>query len=403
MADNDFNRTPIYALERPLCDDLNQNATYADQEVRDLLYNQTLTQVRTGTFYDASTPADGFLADGFKVRQNAAGANGNVYITSGMGFQNQPGITPANINGVTGLDDPSTLKPLILTANSNESSAGIPVPNTGLGAGNSRIDIIQVRANLLVTGPQSRDVLQPVTGVFAPQVLDKTLQWLLDNTTTVVQQPDTSTAAAIIYKKGIVTATTDPTVCPIPATTSGYVKIAEIFVQENATTFGTAVITDTRNYICQNGQMAVGGELSFTGDGANCKANLVRYSAPPGVVMGAYGEGGTNATVFLVIMAGETNFGSSDTVGVLPCAFPAAAFISSSVTATSIYMSANYVSIDAGAQASLQTAVITGTLISVAVNQRAIRIAFTIKNAASTATLGVGDQVFVNFNVLLNR
>jgi len=405
VADIDFSRQVLYPLERPLADDLNQNATYADQEVRDLAGLQANTRTSNGSDLALMVPVSGFYGSSFKVYPNQVAANGFVYINPGTGLQYLPGTTPSAINGVIGLDDPSAFKPLILTSNASEWGAGIAVP-AAPGGTNGRVDIIEVRANMLVNNPSSRDVLQPVSGAFAPQVLNKTLQWPLDNTTAFIGPTDTATTA-IAYKTGTVgvpASSTNPTGLTVPPTDPGYIKLAQIFVYGTNTTFGADLITDSRGLLLDNGTLCVSGSGTIVGDGANVQATVVSAAAPPGVSVGCIGNlASTDATASFLVFAGEGEFWGPDSSyqGGVSANVRSATGIT---IPTTVAASSAVLSLSSPVQQLLQNALVTGTQLKVAVNSGYIALSFAfLDSSGSLITLGAGNTINFNFTFMIQR
>jgi hypothetical protein len=116
---------------------------------------------------------------------------------------------------------------------------------TGLGPGQSRIDIIEARYNRRVTNPSSRDVLDanpasPTFLTFIPSTVNKTLSFDLFSLTGRVVSPANSTQP-IGYKVGV--ASTTPAA---PAVSPGYTIIAFIRVNAGDTAVVPSQITDTR-------------------------------------------------------------------------------------------------------------------------------------------------------------
>jgi hypothetical protein len=223
MANDPFNREIYNVRERPLSTDNNYMQTFSDRSLRDF--------IRALLAPTPSTVVTGFLNQSFKVIQS--GPSMNVIIQPGLGFIDAAGDVPTVIGGVTGLDDPASLKPLPLSA---AQTIAIDAAHATL----DRIDIIEVNYDRRAQDPTSRDILNPATGVFAPGLVNKVLAWYLDGRTGRVVTPADSTTG-IGYKVGV--AAGSPSA---PPTTAGYVKIAEIYVTAAHTSIVTGDITDTR-------------------------------------------------------------------------------------------------------------------------------------------------------------
>ncbi len=226
MSNKPFDRTILHELEKPLADDINQLETNFDQTFRFFL---------AALFADSETgtPLDGFLSTGLQV-SSASPADMSVSVTAGLGFQLQSSIEVA-IDSVPGLNDLDTYKPIPLLAN---QAFTVPVAPVGP---NSRIDIIEVKAERITTDPSLRQVLDPGLGQFVPDTLDKTLAWALDGRASVVSAPSPSTEplSYVIGQEGA------PGLAP--PTSPGYIKIAEIAVGSDVLAITADDVTDFRD------------------------------------------------------------------------------------------------------------------------------------------------------------
>jgi hypothetical protein len=266
MANQAFDRTIMNVRERPLSTDINQLQSQIDRVLR--FYADKFLVGRASDSSDAyATPGTRFFGDSFKVRAQSP-VSGVVNVTTGLGFFPNSSDIPTSIDSIVGLDDLERMKPLLLTAT---QSFTVPAADPT----NPRIDIIEVKYDRQTTNPLSRDILDPNTGAFVSSTVDKTLSFLLDGQTGTVNDPASSTAD-ISYKKGIAAA-----VPATPATSTGYVKIAEIKVAALATTFDDNVIVDTRRLLGPYGTLNF--FVSFVTDAAGSPPTSVRTNAPPGV------------------------------------------------------------------------------------------------------------------------
>jgi hypothetical protein len=227
MANDPFSREIINVRERPLSSDINIAESYLDRALRDF--------IRALLAPDPLAIVTGFLNQSFKVVATTTPSM-TVNISPGLGFIDDASDVPTAIGGVLGVNDTSTMKPLPLSTVQPIVIDGAP------SAGNSRYDIIEVKCDRRSQDPTSRDILDPATGVFAPNLVNKTLAFYLDGRNARVVAPALSTTG-IGYKVGIAATTGTEAV---PATTAGYVKIAEIHVVSGVTTITNSVITDTR-------------------------------------------------------------------------------------------------------------------------------------------------------------
>jgi hypothetical protein len=225
MSNRPFDRTIIHELEKPLADDINQLETNFDQALRFFL-------AALFSNPDTGTPLDGFLGTGLLVSA-ASPANMSVSVIAGLGFQLQTSIEPA-IDSVPGLNDLSTYKPIPLNANQVFTVPVAPV------APNTRVDIIEVKADRITTDPSLRQVFDEILGQFVPDTLNKTLAWALDGRAAQINAPSPSTAP-LSYVVGQAANPGLP-----PPTTPGYIKLAEISVGSDVVAIVPANITDFR-------------------------------------------------------------------------------------------------------------------------------------------------------------
>jgi hypothetical protein len=222
MADHAFDRTPLYPLEKPLADDINQGFSQGDRSLRD-------------TVYELLGGVSGFLKGSLQVVQQGPPALG-VTIKAGLGFQDAPTDVPGNIGGVVGLSDLSRYKPIVLT---NDLNVAVPAPP---GA-NSRIDLIEVAYVRQLDNPQSRNFLDPSTSAFAPSLVSKTLDFTVDGTLAYYSAVAVPTTA-LAYKSGVASASPSA-----PATDTGYLPLVYITVASGVVTIVSANIVDQRSTI----------------------------------------------------------------------------------------------------------------------------------------------------------
>ncbi len=273
MANNPWDREIINVRERPLSSDINTAQSQMDRSLRDML--STFFKARASHSSELSgLPPTGFLGDGLKVRQPAAPGL-SVQVAPGLGFFYSPADSVSAVNGIVGLDDLSSYKPLPLLASTNIN--GIPA---GPAVGFDRYDIVEVRTNRVVGNPLSRDTLDTISGLFVSGLVNKTMSFVLDGSVGIVNSPALSTSA-LSYKVGVVAATggaVEPTVTP------GYTKIATIFSNN-----GNMVAGVTRgNIIDRRVLLHPGGIMSWTADaiipsGAANPPTSPRSSLPAGV------------------------------------------------------------------------------------------------------------------------
>ena len=285
MADKATDREIWNPLEAGLVDDLNQQAGQDAATLRELARAMFAHRISP-----VSLPADdrgaistGFIGDGLKVRPQSP-ASGNVVVTAGWGFRDTTGLSTAlggaqsAIGGVPGLNDLSVYAPLFLGA--DEVIAVPEAPSAGF----ARKDIIEVRVDRRPENAQTRDILDPLSGISAPGLVSKTLAFDLSGRAGLY-----GTGSGIVYKPGVVHAYTNADdflaagVIAEPATDTGYIKIATINVKPAATTFDADVIVDWRPLVFPGGQAAGALAYSVATSGGATVQTFKACALPPGV------------------------------------------------------------------------------------------------------------------------
>jgi hypothetical protein len=218
------------------------------------------------------TPPSGGIGEAFKLRASSP-ATMTLAVKKGIGFFYDAGTT-SDINGIGGLNDLSLWKPAVLNADQPVILPAAPsLPN-------SRIDILEVRVNRVVTDPTSRDVLNPSTGVFEPNLVNKTLSWDFDGSYGTVAAPANSTAA-LSLKTGV------PAASPsVPGTTPGYFKLAEIQVGGGVTSVDDSKIVHWRPMLHPAGMCQIAARIRTPQPGF-LSLILDSLNAPPGVIASA--------------------------------------------------------------------------------------------------------------------
>lgn len=321
MSNNPFDRIIINPREKPLSTDINRAQSELDYSIRMALrelHNRRAVGGVVGSDSFAATPTTGFLADGLRVTAQLV-PNMTVTVKAGMGFMDVPTDLPTAIGGIVGLDDLCSYKPLVLMADSVFTVPAAP------GA-NSRIDIIEARPNRVASDPQTRLVLDPTTGAFNPNTVNKTLQNTLDGSVGSVNDPALSTFA-LSYKVGVVAAV------PVePVTTPGYVKIARINVGTSVASIGANAIADKRCYLRPGGVGSFAAKWHVQWNGGTPIVTLRRLVAPPGVQIGLVASAAQRALFDVYVVGGNlasvsmvTQIGSDNSAAGVPAA--AEAFI----------------------------------------------------------------------------
>ncbi len=315
-GNNDFDTTIINVRERPLSSDINQISCQEYQTIRDMI----------ATMY-AIPSTGGFIGQSFRV-EAASGSTMNVTVGFGddFGFQVNPADVPTNINGALQLNDLSIYKPMCLSAVED-----IAVP--AADATNPRIDIVEVQYSRQLGNPQSRGILNQVTGVFDATLVDKTMSFNLNGTSTV------NGTGPINYKTGTPGAT--PTE---PIVDAGYTKIGAIYVPANATGIYAPNVGDRRALLAPDGICTIHGHARL--DLSTETWDVANIQAPPGVsvaleynqnfpigtifylnffVTGPFPLAGSGALPSATVMLGQTdNSGNTYNIGVPALWYPEA-------------------------------------------------------------------------------
>ena len=262
-----FDRELYNTLERALSPDNNVAASYADLALREVLKGLFNKRMNTTLAIAQSPPAPGFLGEGFQVRGTGP-ASYAIQITPGIGFFGDT-ATASAIGGITGVDDLSAWKPLVLSAPEIIALA----PNA---TAFTRLDLIEVRTSRALADNTARQVLTPGTGIFAAANVDKTLTWALDGLQGQVITPAASTTA-IGYKVGIAAGV------PVePPVTLGYVPLGYVLSSPGGPPILLADIQDRRTVLRPYGQYHV--NLAVTVN-PGVTATLNRFDGPPGLAV----------------------------------------------------------------------------------------------------------------------
>lgn len=297
--DNAFDRMNIGLRERPLSADINRLQSQQDRTVRELM--RAIFAGRASNTSAANASRNGFIGDGLRVVPVSPAAM-QVQVSAGFGFIYDAVDVPANIGStdLEGVDDRSPYKPVFLsTAHVFNVPAAPAGPNT-------RIDIIEVKVDRRLENSLTRRALDPGTKAFVDKSFFKTLAFGLDGRTGQVTEP-ASSAAGLSYKIGV--AGNPGTV---PATTAGYVKLAEILVGSGVATITMAAgsggaIVDRRPLLGPGGVIV--GSVSWRqrwNAGAPI-VDILDVCGPPGIDIGVAFENGSGAhnSGTLYVIGGE--------------------------------------------------------------------------------------------------
>lgn len=282
MANLPFDRTILNVRERALSSDINQAESQLDYSLRFALQH---------LFAKPAGFSTGFLGAAYKAVPNSP-AGMSVLVSAGLGLANSPADVPSAIGGIVGLDDLCAIKPLVLNA---PQTFAVPAN----GSGNPRIDIIEVKVDRRAENPTSRLIYNAGTGAFDPTSVNKTLAFSHDGRLGTVADPASSTAG-LSYKTGT------PAGVPVaPATTAGYVKIAEINVAAGATSITASEIVDRRPLLGANGMLRAAARFRLQWNGGAPTITDATYQAPPGVQIIAAGDAAARGQAFIFVVGGE--------------------------------------------------------------------------------------------------
>lgn len=277
-------RRQIHTRERPTSTDLNKLQFYIGEMLRSL----SAAAFCNGNPYppapygSGNSGAQGFAPpyQSFAVIKDPGNPPFGVLVRTGIGIARSGPSSATNIDNANGADYTARSflgAPLVLSA---DQAFTVPAPPT---AGNSRIDIIEVRPQYTATDPATVGVFNTATEVYDPVTRNKTLTWDLYGLTGSVNAPSDSTAC-ISYKVGQVAAG-GITSATEPSTTSGYIKVARINVVGGVALIEQDDICDMRPLLFPNGICNVRGHFAIPGIAAGVGTSEAVYtlSLPPGV------------------------------------------------------------------------------------------------------------------------
>lgn len=256
MANQSFDTTIIRERQQPRSRDIDALQSQLNRAIRDLAAAQYAFAP------SLSAPQTGFFGYGFKA-QPISGIVG-VELLPGMGFQFDDTDDPTAIDSVTGLNDLSSYKPLVL-------STARQFTTIEASAGNCRRDRLMVKYNRNLMDYSSRYELNG-SNVFAPVNVYNTLTFDLADPAVASVAYLTASAVLLsgysfVYRKGNEVAYVDEDSflsAPIPAEDAGYMTVAVINVGNGITEFTTGRIVDSRKIILPDGMTTVSASVQFT-------------------------------------------------------------------------------------------------------------------------------------------
>jgi hypothetical protein len=260
-----FKRVLVPLRQRPTSTDLNRAQERILESLRSGLSATFAKPALSGSFANRHSLLSGygFHGTGFFVEVDAANTPWGVSIKPGFGLAIAGPTSASDIDSCSGADWDGAgglSVPLLLS-----SAQGFTIP-TIPASGDSRIDIIEVRAQYTATEAATVGIFNTATRVFDAATRNKSLVWDLLGLTGNVTSPSASTAA-ISYKQGVA-ATGDITAATEPATTSGYIKIGRINLDNSAGTLASVsqdLIVDYRPLLFPKGGFDVAANLSIPG------------------------------------------------------------------------------------------------------------------------------------------
>ena len=229
MTRRAWDRDAFYNLEGPTEVDLNRvTGEGAHAGLRELLRVTSLPIV--GVDSPTTQQIMGFYGDSFLVLPENP-ASGNVIISAGTAVRRDDSDQPANIGGIDGLDENSTVKPVVYK---DPKVVATPAPPA---APNNRIDIIEVRIARQLVDLLPVKTLGLPSGSASFPAKNKTLTYALDPLA-IEYVPTAGTASQpIAYKVGA-----DALVPVAPPVDAGYVKICEIY-KANSVSWPAGTVT----------------------------------------------------------------------------------------------------------------------------------------------------------------
>lgn len=286
-----FDRVNFGLRERPVSSDFNRAQSQIYRTIAEL--SRAMLSGRASDSSAAAQARSGFVGDGLRVVPSSPAAM-SVQVSAGYGFLYNPVDIPTDI-GATDLEDVDDLalfKPVFLLT-------PVTFPIVAPSAGNSRIDVIEVKIDRRLEDAIVRRQLDVTTKTFADHSFYKTLAFGLDGRTGIVNSPANSTAG-ISYKIGA-----ESLVPAAPPTTAGYVKIAEVRTASGTTTVNGSHISDRRVILGPSGIVRCSATFRVQWNGGTPIITASNIVAPPGVEIGAKAITGARGALEVFAIAGE--------------------------------------------------------------------------------------------------
>lgn len=310
MSTNAYERVIINNLEKALSTDINELQSQLDRSQRSFLERLFNRASRDGLGISAGPVSPGFVGDGFRV--TADGTHMALYVAPGQGFIYDTSDVGANqvVNGVaiSGLDDLSAFKPLLLVSPPTVSPAGnIAVP--AADPTNPRIDQVEVAYIRQALDQSTRLVLNPATGVAPATSLYKTLSFLLDGTFGQGTGQASTGQFGVYYHVGTPGATPS-----IPAVSPGHYAIAQVLVPAGSSAVAQNQIRDLR-YLLNPEGIGKGAFIVSVASQAATAPAMAHVDAPPGVRVAAQyvpvSASAGEITCWILLPGGVADFSAS--------------------------------------------------------------------------------------------
>jgi len=243
----------------------------AHNGLRDLLRFTSLPIVSMSA--TTTQQAYGFYGDGFLVLPQSP-VSGNVVLSAGIAVKRDDTDQPADIGGIPGLDENSAVKPIVLR-DARIIATAPPPP-----APNQRIDTIEVRVSRDFYDSVPVKQLDPTSGTSTYPTALKTLSYAIDDVTVEYIVSPANGSQPLVYKQGVAAP-----VPVAPAVSPGYVKVAEILV-DNVVSNPAGTIR--QEHLADFRPMAfLGGTSHFAIDFVMSTVaglpTIVSYAVPPGI------------------------------------------------------------------------------------------------------------------------
>ena len=319
-----FKRVLVPLRQRPTSTDLNRLQERIYESLRGVSTMGFAKRALSDSFANRHSllAGQGFHGTGFFVDVDSGNTPWGVKVNTGFGLALTGPTSATDIDSCSGADWDGAgglSVPLLLSSNQGFTIPTIP------SAGNSRIDIIEVRPQYTATEASTVGIFNTATRVFDAPTRNKSLVWDLLGLTGNVTSPSSSTAA-ISYKQGA-SAAGDITAATEPSTTSDYIKIARINLDNNGGALASVsqdMIVDHRPLLFPKGGFDVSANLSIPGVVGGLGTHAINTIELPGGVKFFAGidpsavlTGGRCYPLTCYLIGGEITNGSGTAKGVV--------------------------------------------------------------------------------------